>query len=343
MNKITFILSGLLLSSSCLFGQETGYQDLSVQTNGSFYNLQYKVHDRVASGRRIELKDFVTFHLVTTTQEDSVLRSTYQSRPLIKEISIEDYKYANKGFMEEMLMRLQVGDSATFLVKAQDLFQAIKRKRPPFLRPDSYLKYHFKILKTQNELEIKNDRDEVVFQQMKADQKLMAPFIAKNYPKSKKKYSGLWYDIQVQGEGDFARENDVVAIRYEGRFLDGEVFASSDRDGRHFEFPVNQGFAIKGLDEGIMLLKEGGKATFIIPSGLAFGPEGLGEVVGPNTVVVYDIELIEVVSRQILIENKRTDEGSPVKKELSLEEKIKLIEKDAKKRKLEGNNKKNNN
>ncbi|MEO1653717.1 MAG: FKBP-type peptidyl-prolyl cis-trans isomerase [Bacteroidota bacterium] len=328
--------------STLTFGQVPGYQELSVETNGSFYNLQMKVHQSDPAGRKIKLKDFVTFHLVTTTQQDSLLRSTYRSQPLIKEISIDDYNYADKGFMEEMLMQLSVGDSATFLVNSGDLFQAIKRKRPTFLPADSYLKYHFKILKTQNELEIKRDRDEVVFQQMKADQKLIAPFIAKNYPKAKKKYSGLWYDIQVEGEGDFARENDVVAVRYEGRFLDGQVFASSDRDGRHFEFPVNQGFAIKGLDEGIMLLKEGGKATFIIPSGLAFAAEGLGDKVGPHTVVVYDIELIEIVSRQILIENKRSDEGTPIKKELSLEEKIKLIEKDAKKRKLEGNNKKNN-
>ena len=184
----------------------------------------------------------MTFHLVTTTENDSVLKTTYPDRPLTKEISVEDYRYADKGFMEEMLLQMSEGDSAVFFVKAKDLFRAIKRKRPAFIPEHSTLKYYLKIIKLKNEQEVKRDADQVVFQQLKKEEKVIAPYVAKNFPQAKRTYSGIWYNFDYQGEGDFAQEDDVVAIKYTCSYLDGKVLSSSDRDGRLFEFPVNKGF-----------------------------------------------------------------------------------------------------
>ncbi|MDX2306247.1 MAG: FKBP-type peptidyl-prolyl cis-trans isomerase [Microscillaceae bacterium] len=326
-------------------GFTQNYQELSVEANGNVYTIQYKIFQNPKKGRKVAFRDFVTFHLATTTESDSVLKTTYPNAPLTKEISVEDYNYADQGFMQAMLLQLQEADSAVFLVKAEDLFEAIKRKKPSFIAAGSHLKYYFKILKLKNEEEVKRDANEVVFQQLKAEEKIIAPFIAKKMPQAKRTYSGIWYTIEYQGEGDFAQEDDVVAIRYTCSFLDGKILSSSDQDGRLFEFPVNKGFAIKGLDQAMLLLKQGAKGTFIIPSYLAYGAEGFGEQVPPYSILKFDIEFVDIVSRKIVIENKgEILEQEKLQKEqqipLMSEEQRKEIEKDLKKRKLETDYKK---
>ena len=346
MNKTACITIFILcLVSNAIFAQ---YQNLTIDANGEIYDLQYKILQKSQKGRKVAFKDFVTFHLVTTTEQDSVFKTTYPDNPLTKEISVEDYRYANKGFMEEMLLQMREGDSTVFFVKARDLFSAIKRKRPDFISAGSTLKYYFKILKIKNEQEVKRDADEVVFQQLKKEEKIIAPYIAKNFPQAKRTYAGIWYDIEYQGEGDFAKENDVVAIKYTCSFLDGRMLSSSDNDGRLFEFPVNQGFAIKGLDQALMLMRQGAKGSFIIPSYLAYGPEGFKDKVPPYTILRFDIEFIDIVSRKIIIENKgQILEEEKAKQEqenpLMSEERRKTIEKDLKKRKVEQENKRKHN
>jgi FKBP-type peptidyl-prolyl cis-trans isomerase len=317
------------------------YQILDVVVNGKSYSIEYLIHKHKPNARKVIKQDFVTFHLQTRTELDSILKSTYKEKPIVKEISLEDYKYLDKGFMEAILLQLCIGDSATFLVNSDIQFEAIKRKRPPFIKAGSMLKYIIKVLKVQNELEVQNDKKEVLFQQQKADEKLIAPYIAKTKLPFKKTYSGIWYLIEPQGEGDFAVKDDVVAVKYIGKFLDGKEFNSSDKDGRLFEFPVSAGIAIKAFDEVLMLLKKGAKCTFITPSYLAYGTTGFGGMIPPNTPLVYEVEFTDIISRKIIIEDKnavmqeekRKKEAEEATKK-SEEERKADIEKDLKKRGL---------
>ncbi|NJO02209.1 MAG: hypothetical protein HC880_11435 [Bacteroidia bacterium] len=162
-------------------------------------------------------------------------------------------------------------------------------------------------------------------------------YVAKQLPEAKRTYSGIWYKIDYQGEGDFAVEDDVVAIRYEGKLLDGTLFSSSDRDGRLLEFPVNKGFVIKGMDEAMLLLKKGAKASFIIPAYLAYDEMGWGELIPPFTPLRFDVEFIDIVSRKIIIENKgKILAEEKIKEETVDQEKLlKEIEKDVKKKRCE--------
>jgi peptidyl-prolyl cis-trans isomerase A (cyclophilin A) len=106
--------------------------------------------------------------------------------------------------------------------------------------------------------------------------------------------SGLEY-IEVQaGTGAQAEAGKTVAVHYTGKFQDGKVFDSSISRGEPIEFQLGKGNVIKGWDEGIALMKVGGKAQLIIPPDLGYGERGAGGVIPPNATLVFDVELVSV-------------------------------------------------
>ncbi len=106
--------------------------------------------------------------------------------------------------------------------------------------------------------------------------------------------SGLRYKITEKGTGPQPKKGDVVVVHYTEMFTDGKVFDSSIERKNPIDFPVGKGRVISGWDEGIMLLNEGAKARFVIPSHLAYGASGAGGVIPPNATLVFDVELVKV-------------------------------------------------
>lgn len=104
--------------------------------------------------------------------------------------------------------------------------------------------------------------------------------------------SGIYYKIDKPGKGD-ARPNrkSFVKAHYRGTLLDGTEFDSSYKRNKPLDFKL--GGVIRGWQEAIPLLGKGGKGTFIIPSELAYGKRGAGAQIGPNTVLRFDIELLD--------------------------------------------------
>ena len=106
--------------------------------------------------------------------------------------------------------------------------------------------------------------------------------------------SGLEYIEIEAGTGAQAEAGKTVSVHYTGKFQDGKVFDSSVSRGEPITFPLGAGRVIKGWDEGIALMKEGGKAQLVIPPDLAYGERGAGGVIPPNATLLFDVELVSV-------------------------------------------------
>ena len=104
--------------------------------------------------------------------------------------------------------------------------------------------------------------------------------------------SGLQYVVIKEGEGKQPTATSEVTVHYTGKLLDGTVFDSSINRGEPATFPLNR--VIPGWTEGLQLMKEGGKYTFFIPSDLAYGPNGIPNVIPPHSTLIFDVELISV-------------------------------------------------
>ena len=100
--------------------------------------------------------------------------------------------------------------------------------------------------------------------------------------------SGLQYKVVQEGTGASPTAEDTVLVNYAGTFISGETFD----DGENISFPLNS--VIAGWTEGLQLMKEGARYTFYIPSDLAYGDVGAGNIVPPKATLIFDVELLKV-------------------------------------------------
>lgn len=107
--------------------------------------------------------------------------------------------------------------------------------------------------------------------------------------------SGLQYEVLKSGKGASPRASDTVRVHYEGTLIDGTVFDSSIKRKEPAEFRV--GGVIPGWIEALQLMKVGDHWKLFIPAGLAYGSRGAGDSIGPNSVLVFDVELLDIVSK----------------------------------------------
>jgi FKBP-type peptidyl-prolyl cis-trans isomerase FklB len=126
---------------------------------------------------------------------------------------------------------------------------------------------------------------------LKAGEEFLA--INKNKPGVVTLPSGLQYEILKKGEGPAPTLTDQVKCHYHGTLIDGTVFDSSVGRGQPATFGVNQ--VIPGWVEALQLMPVGSKWKLFIPSNLAYGASGAGQTIGPNSALVFEVEILNIV------------------------------------------------
>jgi FKBP-type peptidyl-prolyl cis-trans isomerase FklB len=104
--------------------------------------------------------------------------------------------------------------------------------------------------------------------------------------------SGLQYKVIKKGTGKKPKETETVSVHYRGTLIDGTLFDNSYDGGQPVTFPVNG--VIKGWTEALQLMPVGSKWELYIPSNLAYGEQGVGQVIGPNQTLIFEVELLSV-------------------------------------------------
>ena len=104
--------------------------------------------------------------------------------------------------------------------------------------------------------------------------------------------SGLQYEVITEGDGESPKETDTVECHYHGTLIDGTVFDSSVQRGQPATFGVNQ--VIKGWVEALQLMKVGSKWILFVPSNLAYGEQGAGNDIQPNSTLIFEVELLGI-------------------------------------------------
>jgi peptidylprolyl isomerase len=106
--------------------------------------------------------------------------------------------------------------------------------------------------------------------------------------------SGLKYVELAVGQGASPSKGQTVVVHYTGWLTNGSKFDSSVDRGQPFSFKIGMGQVIKGWDEGVMMMKVGGKRKLVIPPDLAYGQRGFPGAIPPNSTLIFEVQLLDV-------------------------------------------------
>lgn len=285
MKNLKIIIACLLLASFAQAQKAVKYS--KSKTTG----LSYVMH-KSNKGPKLKLDDVVTLNLKYSTSKDSLV---FDSWKMGKPIQLKISKASFKGDLMDGLNLLTVGDSASFLINADSLFtKTFGAPRPAFIDSSSFLSFTVKIISTTTDAALKAEELKLEKENAMKEDEVIAKYIAEKQITPSKSSSGLMYIVSEPGTGEQAQAGKTVKVHYTGRLLDGTKFDSSLDRNEPIEFKLGQGMVIKGWDEGIALLKVGGKALLIIPSNLAYGSRGAGGVIPPFSPLTFEVELVSV-------------------------------------------------
>jgi FKBP-type peptidyl-prolyl cis-trans isomerase FkpA len=301
---ILFIAINLLISSakaqSVKLNDGTKYPGYTMTKSG----LYYKMLTTNTNAKKPKMGDVLTMGMIDKTENDSIIYNSYadnttQGQSLIFPLGFPSYK----GDLTEGFYLMGIGDSADFITSADSFFLKVAhiKELPSFIKKGSDLKFSVKLINIQTRTEYDKQQQEISKQKNEKIEKLkeeepvkIRKYLDSNKIKVKPTISGLYYIETQKGSGPKIEKGDTVYILYTGKFIDGTIFESSTGLSS-VKFPYGEGSMLKGWVEGIGMMKKGTKATLLIPSSLAFGEKGGGQLILPYTPLIYEVEILDVI------------------------------------------------
>lgn len=318
--RITKVLIGVLIVAitACTKTKET--------PSGLKFTI-LKSGDGVAS----KTGQIVAFNFLIKDSKDSVWADTYdRGYPEIVEIR-DSSEIQNEDGLMQMIRMLSKGDSVTCAISTGDLFKNYaKAPMPPGLDSTLTINYNISVSEVMNSDQFEAYRTKIntayaakmeakekahSAEQLGKDLKLIDEYLESKSIKAMTLDCGIRYVITQEGLGPKADSGQVAMIDYAGYLLDGTYFDTSikslaqekglydpAREQRYpyapMEVTVGSTPVIKGWHEAIQAMNKGAKATFYIPSTLAYGSQRRSEVIGENEILVFDLELVELKNEE---------------------------------------------
>jgi FKBP-type peptidyl-prolyl cis-trans isomerase FkpA len=229
--------------------------------------------------------------------------------------------------LSEIFRYLTKGDSVTFKIKAEDLYKkTLRQPMPPKTDPKSDFSVAIGINNIISQNEFMKLRKEVTAKQKEKFEKNKVAQLGKDTVtidsllrikniKALKTPSGLRYNILKPGKGPVVARGKKVKIEYAGYLTNGKYFDTNiESIGKAhslkrptyapWDLEAGTGKVIPGFDEAFLLMNKGEKITVYIPSTLAYGPQKVNEDIGPNAILIFDIDMMDITDGGVQKKNK---------------------------------------
>jgi len=293
--KISLLSFVIIALASC--SKHPGYK----KTDAGLY---YKIITKNENAPKPEIGDIISIGMEYKTSTDSVLFNSYTDpRTMGQPLRLPLEKPIYNGDFSEGIAMMHIGDSASFITSADSFFfkYAQLPQLPSFIQAGSDLTFTIKLISIMKKADFEKQQQELMAQQMKMIEQFkneepdkIKKYIDSTKIKVKPTTTGLYYIELKKGTGPKVDKGDTVAVHYTGTLLDGTTFDSSvGRDP--IKFPIGTGYVIPGWEEGIGMMKKGGKAKLLIPSSLGYADKGAGQVIPPYTPLLFEVELIDII------------------------------------------------
>ncbi len=296
MKKSIYLLAVAAMAiTSCDSGSD--FDGFTKTENG----LHYKFYKQNESAPKAQLGNGIVFTFKIATQKnDSVLYdSKTQSPNGSGEVQFMLEKSTFVGSLEEGMMMMAKGDSASFIVPADSFFLKTQKMNelPKGIASGSFIKATIVMKdildKKQVEEKQKQMQEEYAAKMQAAQAEEMVKlekYLADNKITTKPDSSGIIFIESKKGNGQHPKVTDEVKVHYTGTLLDGTKFDSSVDRGEPASFPLTQ--VIPGWTKGIQYMSKGSKAKLIIPSSMGYGAQNQGPI-PPFSTLVFEVELID--------------------------------------------------
>lgn len=247
------------------------------------------------NGKKPKETDIVKVHFKVSDLDGRVFFSSFdQGEPMRWEAG----KVFDNPGATEALNLMTVGSKANVIVPSSIGFG--EQGRGQMVAPFTTLLYDLEMVSIQSKADYDKEKAaeqrkaEATKEKAKAEEMgNLAKYIKSNNISVKPTASGLYYLESKAGTGEKPVAGKKVTVHYTGTLLDGTKFDSSVDRGQPFEFVLGQGQVIQGWEEGIAMMKKGGKAKLIIPSSIAYGPDGRMPSIPPSATLIFEVELID--------------------------------------------------
>lgn len=274
--------------------------------------LKFKIV-KAGDGITPKVGEVIVFKFVFKDSKDSVWRDSYKSDMPQSAVIADTAAIKTEDGMMQMLRMLSKGDSAIVDISLKEFFEKIaKSPIPPTF--DTTLFFHFdvkidsittreKMMKFQAEWSERKYKE-----QLEIDEAIIDKYLSEKNIVAQKTESGLRYVITKPGNGENGKSGQTVKAYYtgytlEGVYFDGNIKSVAQEKGFYnpagepyapYEVTIDRPGIIKGWYEAFKVLNKGAKATVYIPSVLAYGPQGRGEVIKANEILVFDLEVVDL-------------------------------------------------
>lgn len=268
--------------SSCRKGRWDGYSKTSS-------GMEYKVHTLGESGQRVKTGMVVVPSFSVYTLKDSLIYTNVG----FEDEHVMEYRPLDDGAWMEAYALLTEGDSASFIVKTNIIQNLIPQTSEKEVKLDLVIKrieererYFFE--RRYPELMVDYEMDEQV---------KLQEFLKDIDPEEFISIDGMYYIQEKSGRGERPKMEEEVVVHYEGFFIDGKKFDSTHDRKEPFKYRIgDQGQVLDGFNIGIRQMRVGGKATFILPSQMAFKDYGSSTgIIPPYTTVLYKVEMVKII------------------------------------------------